>query len=214
MGKEALADTRQKLIDAGITLFGRKGRDGVSTRELARAAGVNIAGIAYHFGGKDRLHVACAEHIATTVRTGIGRRLYGMPEGLPPAERLGETLAAVAEFMLATPETAAFARFVLREQMDPSPAFEVLFSTVMEPMHARLCLMWSEASGEDPEAPATKLRVFGLLSQIFMFRLAEAGILRRLDWRGLGPAELALIIANVKATCAALLASRRQEILS
>lgn len=211
MELQTRGDSRQKLIDAAIRLFGQKGRDGVSTREIATAAGVNIAGIAYHFGGKDQLHVACAEYIAGTVRKGIAGRLENLPPTLPPAERLEKTLAGIAQFMLASFETASFARFVLREQMDPSPAFDIFFSTVMEPMHRHICTLWCDASGDDPDTPETKIRVFGLLSQIFIFRLAEAGILRRMGWHGIGAIELALIIANVKNSCAALLASRHEE---
>jgi AcrR family transcriptional regulator len=203
-------DARVKLVDAGIRLFARKGPHGVSTRELAQEAGVNMAGIAYHFGGKDKLHIACARHIAGTVRAGIEDEIGKLPADLSPVARLERTLASIARFMLANPRSASFARFVLREQMDPSPAFDVFFTNLMEPLHKRICALWADASGDDPEAPATKVRVFGLLSQIFIFRLAEAGISRRMEWRTLGPAEIGLVIANVKQTCAALLASSRE----
>ncbi|MBN9445309.1 MAG: TetR family transcriptional regulator, partial [Bosea sp.] len=52
---EDVEGTRQALIRAGLDLFGRNGFDATSTREIAQAAGVNSAGIAYHFGGKDGL---------------------------------------------------------------------------------------------------------------------------------------------------------------
>ncbi len=89
------ADARQRLITAGIELFGRNGFNATSTRELAQRAGVNIAGIAYHFGGKERLYNACAEHIATTVRNHIFQARKALrrelkerfPEYLPASER-------------------------------------------------------------------------------------------------------------------------------
>src|SRR5690349_19149510 len=121
---------RDKLIEAGIKLFARKGPHGVSTRELAQEAGVNMAGIAYHFGGKDQLHIACAQFIAATVRAGVAEEMAKLPVDLSPAARLDATLAGIAKFLLANPRTAAFARFVLREQMDPSPAFAVFYAEV------------------------------------------------------------------------------------
>lgn len=201
-------DARQRLISAGIDLFGQKGRDGVSTREVAKAAGVNIAGIAYHFGGKDQLHLACAEHIAKTIQSGIGANLVALPDGLPALDRLKRTIAGIAQFMLGTPGTASFARFVLREQMDPSPAFEVLYAHVMEPMHRRLCRLWSEATGDGPETEATRLRVFTILSPLLFFRMAEAGATRRMGWRAMGPAQIAAIVAAVTETCDALLSDK------
>lgn len=142
----------------------------------------------------------------------VTREIDRLPRDLSPAARLEATLAGIAQFMLASPETRAFARFVLREQMDPSPAFDVFFGTVMEPLHKRICGLWAQASGDDPEAPETRIKVFGLLSQIFIYRLAEEGISRRMAWHSIGPAEVALIIDNVRRSCAALLAACAREI--
>ena len=50
--------TRQRLIDTGLTLFGRYGFDGVTTRQLATSAQVNQASIPYHFGGKEGVYLA------------------------------------------------------------------------------------------------------------------------------------------------------------
>jgi TetR/AcrR family transcriptional regulator, regulator of cefoperazone and chloramphenicol sensitivity len=58
---------RQALIGAGIELFGRRGLEGATTRELARAAGQNIAAIPYHFGSKEGLYLAVAEHLLEDV---------------------------------------------------------------------------------------------------------------------------------------------------
>jgi TetR/AcrR family transcriptional regulator, regulator of cefoperazone and chloramphenicol sensitivity len=175
---------RQRLIDAGIALFGRHGLEGTSTRDIARRAGTNIAGIAYHFGGKKQLYLACAGHIATTIGAGVAAGLAGLTPPPPvtsiPAEELRSILTVIARFMLATPEIAAFARFVMREQMDPSPAFDILYTSFMEPMHRRLCMLWAMATGGQADSERAKLKVFTLFGQIFFFRLARAGALRRL----------------------------------
>ena len=46
---------------------------------------------------------------------------------------LKDRLLAMAEFILATPNAASFVRMVVREQMDPSPAFSILYAEFMEP---------------------------------------------------------------------------------
>ncbi|CUH94130.1 hypothetical protein P22_0192 [Propionispora sp. 2/2-37] len=51
-------DTRIKMIQSATPLFARKGFAGVSIRELAEAAKVNSALIAYHFGNKEGLYAA------------------------------------------------------------------------------------------------------------------------------------------------------------
>jgi TetR/AcrR family transcriptional regulator len=54
---------RAQLIAAATPLFARRGVNGVSTRELARAAGVNSAMISYHFGGKGGLYEAVLREV-------------------------------------------------------------------------------------------------------------------------------------------------------
>jgi TetR/AcrR family transcriptional regulator len=51
-------DCREHIIAAAIPLFAAKGLNGVSVRELARAAGVNLSMISYYFGGKEGLYAA------------------------------------------------------------------------------------------------------------------------------------------------------------
>ncbi|MGO4284013.1 TetR family transcriptional regulator, partial [Bosea sp. TAB14] len=60
--------TRTALIRAGLDLFGRHGFEASSIRQIAQAAGVNSAGIAYHFGGKGGLREACAQSVVETIR--------------------------------------------------------------------------------------------------------------------------------------------------
>jgi AcrR family transcriptional regulator len=48
-------DTKKKIVEASTYLFGVKGYDGTSTREIAQRAGVNIASLNYHFRSKQGL---------------------------------------------------------------------------------------------------------------------------------------------------------------
>lgn len=47
--------TRERILRTAERLFAERGFNGVSMRELAAAAQVNVASIAYHFGGKENL---------------------------------------------------------------------------------------------------------------------------------------------------------------
>jgi AcrR family transcriptional regulator len=212
------ADAPTRLIGAAIELFGRKGFEATSTRAIARAAGVNIAGIAYHFGGKQGLYEACASHIAGFVRSRIEHRLGAIdptrPDSRTPDQAvaaLREMLSAMIGLLLATPQMASFARFVLREQMDPSPAFDILFETTMEPLHTHICQLWSAATGEPAEAEETIAMMLGLLGQVFMFRLARAGALRRLGWTDMGQRETMVVERMVHDSLDALLAAARRR---
>ena len=51
------------ILDAVAPLFAEHGFDGVGTRRLAAAAGVNVATLAYHFEGKEGLYTAVIDRI-------------------------------------------------------------------------------------------------------------------------------------------------------
>jgi len=53
--------TVNKIIGAAIPLFAAKGVAGISVKELADAACVNIALISYYFGGKENLYAYILE---------------------------------------------------------------------------------------------------------------------------------------------------------
>jgi AcrR family transcriptional regulator len=195
--------SREKLLAAAIELFGLRGFDGVSTREIAARAGVNIAGIAYQFGGKEELYLACTEHIAGMVRGRLVEATLqegAAPEALSAAEArqaLRSLVSRFVRFLLGTPELDRFARIIVREQMDPTPAFEPLYRNIFEPMHIRLCQLWARATQADPAAEEVKLNAFGIISQLMFFRIARTAALRRLEWNAIGPEELAKIEAMI-----------------
>ncbi|MED4214161.1 TetR family transcriptional regulator, partial [Priestia megaterium] len=43
-----MKQTKQKVIDAAISLFNTKGYDGTSVRDIAKRADVNVANISYY----------------------------------------------------------------------------------------------------------------------------------------------------------------------
>lgn len=47
---------QDRLLDAAEQLFAENGFDGTSVRDIASAAGCNIAAVNYYFGSKDRLY--------------------------------------------------------------------------------------------------------------------------------------------------------------
>ncbi|SMF22103.1 TetR/AcrR family transcriptional regulator [Pseudobacteriovorax antillogorgiicola] len=52
------ADTKEKIIDTACQLFATSGFHGVSIREIAKEAGVNLAAVNYHFKNKEGLFAA------------------------------------------------------------------------------------------------------------------------------------------------------------
>ena len=56
-------ETRSRILAVAVNLFGIKGFDSVSTREIAAAAKVPPASLRYYFENKRGLYIACLEHV-------------------------------------------------------------------------------------------------------------------------------------------------------
>lgn len=62
---------REALLEAARALFLRHGFRGVSSRQIAGTAGVNVAMIGYYFGGKAGLYREILAEVLTPLREGI-----------------------------------------------------------------------------------------------------------------------------------------------
>ncbi len=203
--------TRAALVHAGLKLFGRQGFSATSTRDIAALAKANIGSIAYHFGGKDGLHAACADFIVETIQ-GIAQPVLQQDSAASGAEAAHARLALAVErmigFFVASPEAGDIAQFVMRELAQPSAALDRIYAGVFEPTHRQLCQIWSQATGEDADSEATKLTVFTLIGQIVYFRIAREAVMRRMGWDGISGLQAASIAAVVKRNLDAMLGER------
>jgi AcrR family transcriptional regulator len=61
-------DKKEIIIQSAIELFGAKGFEGTSVREIAAAANVNVAMINYYFGSKEKLFESLVEYRAAFLK--------------------------------------------------------------------------------------------------------------------------------------------------
>jgi AcrR family transcriptional regulator len=206
--------TRATLILSALRLFGRYGYDGTSTRQIAADARANIGSIAYHFGSKEGLRIAAADHIVETIQTIAGQALgtvdvqadAGTPQ--EARDRLFAALERMVTFIVASPEAGEIVQFVLRELSHPTPALDRIYDGVFEPTHRRLCLLWERATGEPAESEATRLTVFTLIGQVVYFRIGREAVRRRMGWNEIGNAEAAKVAAVAAGNLDAILSAR------
>src|SRR5215469_10602103 len=62
--KTPVRNGKERILDAAEQLFSQRGFYGVSLREITQAAGVDVALVGYHFGGKRELFAAVFERRA------------------------------------------------------------------------------------------------------------------------------------------------------
>jgi len=190
-------NTRERLVQAGLEVFGRHGFDGANTRQIARHAGVNLAAIPYHFGGKAGLYRAVAEHIADRMSAVLDPALERIQAGLDdPALSRDEVIARLRTLVSAFAGAALgagaddWAPFVMREQIDPGEGFDVIYRRILVRVHGAYARLVGRLLDKPADDPEILLRAFTAVGQVLVFRVARAGVLRRMGWRGYSPDQV------------------------
>lgn len=205
-----MATTRDEILSAGLRLFGEKGFEGTGIREIAAAAGSNVASISYHFGGKDGLRAACAEHVVELMTDVLSAA--GPAPGPDTAQAvLTAMMRGLVRFLFLDPSGRLVAGFMLREVARPSRALDIVYAGLFERIHVRACGLWAQATGGEAESNAIRLAVFTCIGQILYFHVARPVVLRRMDWPEIGNREALEIADSVVANLHARLAADRSE---
>lgn len=91
---------KEQIIQTALEMIGQEGVQKVTTREIAKRAGVNIAAVNYHFGSKDNLIKQAME---VFIRTLNGTYALLASEETAPADRLLAFLKRFSEVSILYP---------------------------------------------------------------------------------------------------------------
>jgi AcrR family transcriptional regulator len=162
-------EARARLLHAALRLFAEKGFANTSTRELAAAAGVNIAAISYYFGDKAGLYRA-----AYTEPMGSCNDLIVCNVGevnLEQALRL--MLTQIVEPMKLGDLVQLCTRLHFREMLEPTGLWAEEIDNGIRPAQVALVLVLCQHLGlTDPDDDVHRLAfsIVGLAIHLFVGR--------------------------------------------
>ena len=174
---------QDRLLETAIREFGTHGLEGVSTRQIAKAANTAMSTITYHYGGKEQLYLAAAERIAEVMAEEFAPVLDA-EDGVDTGDRAAARAAIqriVGRFVekMANSRLSDLSMFIVREQMSPTAAFDALYAGMMGRMVRRLrelvCI--ATEAGEEEATHAT----LTLIGQAMVMRSSRATVLRLFD---------------------------------
>ncbi len=194
-------DARQRLLEAGRDVFGSLNLEGATTRQIAQQAGVNQAAIAYYFGGKEGLYEAVIKQLLSTkfelVRptvTEVQRHLAaGIPGKAAALAMLKQLLFVLLETVLTQGAHSTWARIIMREQMQPTSAFDLLYERAIRRVHETVSTLLGSVLGLPATDPKVILRAHMLVGQVLIFLSGQETIRRRLSLEVYSAGEVALI---------------------
>ena len=105
-------------------------------------------------------------------------------------------LVLLAESMLtlfADDESAVWVRYMVREQAEPTEAYDRIYTGFMQPMLAAVRHLVGILLELDANCERVRLRTLSLVGSLIVYRVGRATILREMEWSAVGPAEVAAI---------------------
>lgn len=204
-GRPGGAESKARIVEAAGRLFAARGFDGVSTRELARAAKVNISAITYYFDGKDGLYDAVLRQLidetAPLFDPMVARLEAGAAASGNDKEKLAELVAwfvhALLSGILSDPKIRWQMPLVMREFQQPSAGFDVLFAERINPMHNAIAKLVAGAKGIEATSTEAILITATVIGQCMAFGFARAVIFARTGWKEYTDENRSEIIATV-----------------
>jgi len=213
-------ETRQRIIEAAIRMFGECGYDGASTRDIAKAAGVNAPALQYYFDNKEGVYRACAEHIADSswqhfrpVLEAAQKVLDAKADRETLIETYGTIQDAVADHLLASYDAQNRRLFIAHEQAGhgPSVLFDIMDRNVKVRMKQVLSELLSRITGLAVDDPMTIVHIMMLHGQLMVFHAAPKSTMTTIGWDGINAERLAFLKKTVRANARVLMDSWAEE---
>ena len=211
---------RNKLIAAGLKIYSEVGYEGASTRRLAATAGVNIAAIPYYFGGKEGLYLAVIDHIVDYYQKNLGAGLLRIRQALHDPKTTPEERSALLDaymrllvhsILRESKESFQISRIYIREQLDPTSAFNRLYEGFVRDMRQTLEALVAAILEMDVHSSQVKLISETLLGQVAIFKSSRVTVLHNLGWEKYGEERMADIERIITFNVHALMQAYRKK---
>ncbi|HKV42826.1 MAG TPA: CerR family C-terminal domain-containing protein [Blastocatellia bacterium] len=195
-------DAHGRLVTAALKLFAERGLEGVSVRELAQEAGVNLAAVNYHFGSKENLYVEALRFKLRSLRD-----LDPHFDAVDQAERADTPQSArqaIREFIKDYMETLVnvdkrdkFILLMVREMMEPTVAIDMVVGEFIAPRFRALEILIERVRPDLAGTPEASLCAMSIAGQCLYYRFANSVVLRLLKRKKMSPEFLNQVAGHI-----------------
>ncbi len=160
--------TRRQILEAAGEVFAELGFRNATVREICSRAGVNSAGLNYHFGDKEKLYAEVFRYSREMCLAKYPPLLDVGPTA-PAEERLR---AFVLSFLLRIFDQGAIAwhgKLMSREMVEPTAALDSIIEEKLRPMAEQLAGIVAELLHRPASDPAVRLCSASIVSQCVFY---------------------------------------------
>jgi AcrR family transcriptional regulator len=122
-------DARDRILDAALSLFAMRGFEGVSTTQIAKAAGITQPLIHYHFKNKEALWKAAVNRVFATLHEQFTAQVVKLPQ----QNKKGFLVEVIRNYVAFSARHPEFNQLLLREGTQPSERLNWLVETWLRP---------------------------------------------------------------------------------
>ncbi|WP_263262233.1 CerR family C-terminal domain-containing protein [Pseudomonas sp. RIT-PI-S] len=193
-------ETRARVIFAALKVFGERGFEGASTRDIASEAGVNAPALQYYFDNKEGLYLACVEFILGRMWEQLGDAVAGADAALANPHSSDEALidallgilGGFISFIQDSPRAVDWRLFMAREQAGQGPpqAFQTLDHSFNQRIGGLSRQIIARLTGYAVDDERTILHSFSIISQGMVFRVLRRQVLSALGWNSIDQARM------------------------
>jgi AcrR family transcriptional regulator len=184
-------ETRARIITAAMELFGARGFEGASTRDIAARAGVNAPALQYYFNNKEGVYLACAEQTVARVWEYLSEVVESaqqlLVDGADDETLIGafcKIQAQVAELMFESSPDEGWRLMMAREQAGLGPAlgFQIVYERVSKRIYSVTGAIVGRLLGRPADDAETLIRTMALSGQLMFFSVMRRTALTKLNW--------------------------------
>ena len=195
-------ETRARIVTAALKMFGERGFEAASTRDIATSAGVNAPALQYYFDNKEGVYLACVEHIAkciweamTDVAARAEKALADNSDDAGLIEAFCDVQGQLAEFMFTMKDADDWRLFMARLQSGEGPeaGFQFIYQHVSGRMSRVLAGIVARLLGRPADDEETLIRTMMISGQSHVFQMARRSVLTKLNWDRIDERRLELL---------------------
>jgi TetR/AcrR family transcriptional regulator, regulator of cefoperazone and chloramphenicol sensitivity len=162
-------ETRQRLLETGIRMFAEHGFNKVTVRDIAHAAGANLAAVNYHFGDKFGLYMAVLQLAVQEMRKHSDATMQARA-GSTAAERLRHYIGMHVRLLISLDPGAWIFRIMMHEMAEPTQAMEWIVEHGFHPRIRYLKGLVTELLGTTEDDPRVLRCAIAVHSQFLFCR--------------------------------------------
>jgi AcrR family transcriptional regulator len=194
-GREAVSDTRERLLRAGGEIFAEQGFRSATVREISRRANVNVAAVNYHFRGKEGLYSSVLRYTLDSAIKKYPLEL-GLKAGATPEEALRAFIRLLLSRVLDDGRPAWHGKLMAREFIEPTAALDQMIEEAIQPLYQGLSAILRQLMGPEAEDDEVRMSLMSIVGQcIYYFHVRP--VVEKIYQREFGPKDLEQLSEHV-----------------